>query len=139
MVNRFEEGGGFGFGSFKLPDFSKFQPFNQDEPFFDDSSNDKIFDNSEILKASRQDARGGTFFNALNQANLTPNQLQFFEQDQRNVLNQFSGILDKALAEGRLPTETFSGFVEQPGFFQEQFRERAPQSKAAPFLQVFRR
>ena len=141
MVNRFDEGGGFGFGSFKLPDFSKFQPFGQDEPFFDDSSDDKIFDNSEILKASRQDARGGTFFNALNQANLTPNMRDFFEKDQLNALNQFSARIDRVLAEGRDPAEvgTFAEFVEQPGFFQEQFRERGDQSRAAPIQRVIRR
>ena len=111
-----------------------------DEGGFDFGSFDVGGDfNQSLFTDVREEDPSGIFFNALSQANLTPNQLQFFEQDQRNVLNQFSGILDKALAEGRLPTETFSGFVEQPGFFQEQFRERVPQSKAAPFLQVFRR
>ena len=46
--------------------------------------------------------------------------------------------VDKDVAAG-LYSRTIAEHVEQPGFFQKRFRERAPQSKAAPFLQVFRR
>ena len=94
---------------------------------------------NDFFSDVREDDPRGIFFNALNQADLTPNQLEFFENDQQNIIGQFAGILDQALAEGRFPTETFAGFVGQPGFFGEQFRRRAPQQRAAPFTRVLRR
>ncbi len=123
MVNRqFRDDDVFDF-DFGLTDFAS--------PDFSNETAD-----NDLFSDLREEERSGTFFNVLGQANLTPNQRAFFESDQTNILNQFSGILDKALAEGRLADETFAGFIEQPGFFGEQFRERGGQTRAAPITRV---
>ena len=46
--------------------------------------------------------------------------------------------VEKDVAAG-LYSRTIAEHVEQPGFFQEQFRERGQQSRAAPIQRVIRR
>lgn len=122
-----------------MPQLDPFQEFSGG---FDNIGSFGDFDSSnnfDLFSDLREDEPSGIFFNALNQADLTPNQREFFESDQTNILNQFSGILDQALAEGRLPNDRLADFIGQPEFFKEQFQRRAPQEKAAPFTQVLRR
>lgn len=135
MVRRrdfFDEGGEFGFGTFDLgpSDLGSSNVLSDPQPF------EETFPDFSGL---REEERAGTLFGAIGQADLTPNERAFFERDQTNILSQFSGRLDKLLSEGKLATETFAEFVGQPDFFEEQFRERGPQDRAAPITRIIRR
>ena len=116
-----DEGGGFNFGNFSSGggdfggDFGIFDEFRELNP--------------EV-----------PFFGSLQREYLTPNQQEFFQTPQQRspLFNQFQGSLDQLLQAGQVPgpNDTFTNFVNQPNFFQEQFRDRPGQNQATPFTNV---
>jgi len=75
------------------------------------------------------------FFGALGRSDPTPNQRDFFQNQRNNIFNQFQGILDQQIRAGELPSARFAEFVNQPNFFEEQFRsQQRPQ--ATPFTNI---
>ena len=119
------EGGGFNFGNFDTTPTD-----GQDDLFSNNIFSDFLETNPEV-----------PFQGALNRSNPTPNQQEFFQTPQQRSLlfNQFQGTLDQLLQAGQVPgvDDTFANFVNQPNFFQDQFRDRPGQpQQATPFTNV---
>lgn len=79
------------------------------------------------------------FFAASPDFGSTPNRQSFFQNQFRNIHNQFLGALGKQIQGGEDPTLRFTDFLQEPEFFQQQFfatppafRGGLPQSVFAP-------
>ena len=121
---QFNEGGGFGFGSFNLPAPG---PTSNLDPAF-----------ADLLEQQPEIP----FQGALQRANLTPNQSEFFRNRRQESFNQFQGILDQQIRAGEVPSARFGDFIGNFDFGRE-FNQRAPSSQfgrstASPF-QVLKR
>ncbi len=56
---------------------------------------------------------------ALQRGNLTPNQLQFFQGQRKNIFDRFEGLLGNQIQQGQLPNLRFNDFINDFDFNRE--------------------
>ena len=66
------------------------------------------------------------FFSQPDLFGTSPRARQFFRGQFRNVHNQFLGALGAQLRQGASPDLRFTDFLNQPNFFQQQYRSQPP-------------
>ena len=67
---------------------------------------------------------------ALQRADLTPNQRDFFRNRRQELFDQFQGVLDQQVRSGEVPSARFGDFIGNFDFGRE-FQQRAPSSAFA--------
>ena len=61
----------------------------------------------------------------------SPLQRRYFQNQFRDIHNQYLGQLGSQLRAGVMPTQRFTEFLEQPDYFSRQFRSQAPSLRGA--------
>ncbi len=59
------------------------------------------------------------FQSALQRGNLTPNQLQFFQNDRKTFFDRFEGLLGQQIQSGQTPNLRFNDFINDVDFNRE--------------------
>ncbi len=59
------------------------------------------------------------FQSALQRENLTPNQLQFFQNDRKRFFDRFEGLLGQQIQSGQVPNLRFADFIGDVDFNRE--------------------
>ena len=74
-----------------------------------------------------EDERNIPFQASLRSQNLTPNQLEFFQNDRKNIFDRFDALLGQDILSGQSPNRRFTDFIGDFDFGQEF--EQTPQSQ----------
>ena len=89
-----------------------------------------------------EEERNIPFQSALQGANLTPNQLQFFQNDRRSVFDRFDALFGNQIQQGEIPNARFTDFIGDFNFNQafrdapgaQQFQQTQRFNPALRFL-----
>ena len=63
-----------------------------------------------------EEERNLPFQSALQRGNLTPNQMQFFQNQRQNIFNEFEGLLGQQIQRGEAPNLKFTDFINNFDF-----------------------
>lgn len=66
-----------------------------------------------------EEERNFPFQAALRGQNLTPNQLQFFQNDRKNIFDRFDALLGQDILSGQVPNRRFTDFIGDFDFGRE--------------------